>query len=77
MEIKIQRLVARAGGTDDRFRNSETARAFVREFRARDGDQPVPITVDLSTCNEAGLSEASIFWLEFGAAVYGAFKPAP
>jgi tRNA (cmo5U34)-methyltransferase len=76
MEIKIRRLVARLGGTDDRFRNPDAARTFVREFRARDGDQPLPITADLNICNEAGLAEASIFWLEFGAAVYGAFKPA-
>jgi len=73
-ELRIQGIVRRSAGRDERFKNESSTRAFIADLEARDHDQPLPLSEDLRVLAEAGLQNTSVFWLEYREAVTGGFK---
>ena len=73
-ELRVQGIVARSAGRDDRFKTQSSTRAFIADLEARDHDQPLTLSEDLRVLDEAGLQNASAFWLEYREAVTGGFK---
>ena len=73
-ELRVQGIVRRSAGRDERFKNEPSTRAFIADLEARDHDQPLTLSEDLRVLVEAGLQNASVFWLEYREAVTGGFK---
>lgn len=72
--LRVQGIVRRSGGHDERFKDEPSTRAFIADLEARDHDQPLTLSEDLRVLAEAGLQNASAFWLEYREAVTGGFK---
>jgi hypothetical protein len=51
-----------------------STRAFLDDLEARDNDKPLPLVEDLKILRDAGLGNASAFWVEYREAVTGGFK---
>jgi tRNA (cmo5U34)-methyltransferase len=73
-ELRVEGIVRRSAGRDERFRNESSTRAFIADLETRDHDQPLTLSEDLRVLAEAGLQNASAFWLEYREAVTGGFK---
>ena len=73
-EIRVSGIVSRAGGQDKRFLTTSSTRAFLDDLEARDNDKPLTLVEDLKILKEAGLDNASVFWLEYREAITGGFK---
>ena len=73
-ELRVQGIVRRSSGRDDRFKDASSTRAFIADLEARDHDQPLTLSEDLRVLAEAGLQNASAFWLEYREAVTGGFR---
>ena len=72
-EIRVEGIIRRAAGQDDRFRDRASTRRFLDGLEARDQDKPLTLTEDLRILREAGLKNASPFWVEYREAVTGGF----
>jgi tRNA (cmo5U34)-methyltransferase len=73
-EIRVAGIVGRAGGRDHRFLTASSTRAFLEDLEARDNDKPLTLAEDLKILRDAGLDNASAFWVEYREAVTGGFK---
>jgi ubiquinone/menaquinone biosynthesis C-methylase UbiE len=73
-DLRVEGIVRRAAGHDDRFQTEPSTRAFITDLEARDHDQPLTLSEDLRVLIEAGFPNASAFWLEYREAVTGGFK---
>jgi tRNA (cmo5U34)-methyltransferase len=73
-EIRVQGVVRRSAGRDNRFATQASTRRFLDDLEARDQDKPLTLGEDLRILREAGLENASVFWLEYREAVTGGFK---
>jgi len=73
-EIRVEGIVRRAAGRDTRFLTALSTRAFLDDLEARDNDKPLPLVEDLKILRDAGLGNASAFWVEYREAVTGGFK---
>jgi tRNA (cmo5U34)-methyltransferase len=73
-EIRVAGIVGRAGGRDNRFLTASSTRAFLDDLEARDNDKPLTLAEDLKILRDAGLNNASAFWVEYREAVTGGFK---
>jgi len=74
-KIRVDGIVRRAGGRDTRFLTASSTRAFLDDLEARDNDKPLTLAEDLKILRDAGLGNASAFWVEYREAVTGGFKP--
>jgi ubiquinone/menaquinone biosynthesis C-methylase UbiE len=70
-QLRVDGIVRRAGGADERFVDQEAARRYLNEMEARDGDQPVTLAVELRVLRDGGLRDVAVFWLEYREAVTG------
>ena len=66
----------RAAGKHERFQDVTSTRRFLDELEAGEGDQPIPLSEDLSVLQEAGLEKPAVLWLEYREAVTGGVKGA-
>lgn len=73
-KIRVNGIVRRAKGLDDRFRNFENTRRFLDRLETGEGDQPLSLLEDLQIMKKAGLRRISVFWLEYREVVYGGLK---
>jgi tRNA (cmo5U34)-methyltransferase len=73
-EIRVGGIVDRSGGRDQRFLTPSSTRAFLDDLEARDNDKPLTLMQDLQILREAGLDNASVFWVEYREAITGGFK---
>jgi tRNA (cmo5U34)-methyltransferase len=73
-EIRVQGIVRRAAGRDDRFTTIASTRRFLDDLEAREHDKPLTLSEDLRILKEAGLENAAAFWVEYREAVTGGFK---
>jgi len=73
-QLRVEGIVRRAGGADQRFADHETARRYLDEMEARDGDQPLTLAEELRVLREGGLRDAAVYWLEYREAVTGGRK---
>jgi ubiquinone/menaquinone biosynthesis C-methylase UbiE len=73
-EIRVQGIVQRASGRDPRFRDFDSTRHFLHKLEAEDHDQPLTLAEDLQILKEAGMRNASVFWMEYREAVTGGSK---
>jgi SAM-dependent methyltransferase len=81
VERRIQRLrvdgvVARAQGGDERFNSPAATRAFLDQLEQNEQDQPLSLLEDLAVAKAAGLSSVEVFWKEYREAVWGGPKTA-
>jgi tRNA (cmo5U34)-methyltransferase len=74
-EIRVDGILCRSVGNDARFVDFASTRRFLDDLEARDHDRPLALAEDLSVLREAGLGNASVFWLEYREAVMGGYKP--
>lgn len=72
--IRVEGIVRRAAGRDNRFPDALSTRRFLDDLEARDGDKPLTMNEDLRILREAGLANASAYWVEYREAVTGGFK---
>jgi len=70
-QLRVDGIVLRAAGGDQRFADHETARRYLDEMEARDGDQPLTLAEELRVLREGGLRDAAVYWLEYREAVTG------
>ena len=70
--IRIDGIIKRAHGSDERFLDFNTTSKFIGDMEANENDRPITITEDLQILEEAGLKSPSVFWLEYREVVYGA-----
>jgi ubiquinone/menaquinone biosynthesis C-methylase UbiE len=75
-EIRVDGIVERAGGSDQRFHNREATKSFLSNLERNEVDQPVTLMEDLQILKDAGLTDVSVFWLEYREAVYGGRRAA-
>jgi tRNA (cmo5U34)-methyltransferase len=73
-DIRIQGVVQRASGRDERFPDTVSVRAFLDDLEARDHDKPLPVIEELRILKQGGLMSATVFWLEYREAVTGGVK---
>ncbi|MFQ5640029.1 MAG: hypothetical protein ACE5IR_18780, partial [bacterium] len=73
-EIRVKGIVERANGRDIRFANAQSARRFLDELEANEGDQPLSLVEDLHVLKEAGMEKPTVFWTEYREAVIGGVK---
>jgi tRNA (cmo5U34)-methyltransferase len=73
-QVRVNGIVERACGKDDRFRDAATTRRFLDELEANEGDQPLALSADLEILRRAGLRSASALWLEHREAVCAGHK---
>ena len=78
IEMRIQNLrvegnVRRAAGRDDTFKDTTSTRSFLDNLAAHDQDKPLTLSEDLRILREAGLMNASAFWVEYREAVIRGF----
>jgi ubiquinone/menaquinone biosynthesis C-methylase UbiE len=70
-EIRVNGIVRRASGSDQRFRDCEATRSFLSNLEGNEADQPVTLMDDLQILKDADLKDVSVFWLEYREVVYG------
>ncbi len=68
-QLRVDGIVERAGGRDERFRDAVATRRFLDELEAREGDQPLTLVEDLEVLRRAGLRSVTALWLEYREAV--------
>jgi len=68
-ELRVEGIVARAAGELPEYADAETTRRSLDEMQAREGDQPLPVSVDLDLLRLAGLVNVAAVWLEHREAV--------
>jgi len=68
--LRVDGIVARAGGRDPRFADARTTRAWLDEMEREEGDQPLALALDLALAREAGLA-VDVFWKDHREAVWG------
>jgi len=73
-EIRVNGIVQRAQGIDDRFADAKATRDFLDRLEATDGDQPLTLLEDLQLLRNAGFREVTVFWLEYREAVCGGIR---
>jgi tRNA (cmo5U34)-methyltransferase len=73
-KIRVEGIVRRAAGRDSRFTDTASTRRFLDDLEAREQDKPLTLSEDLQILREAGLENASAFWVEYREAVTGGFK---
>ena len=73
-ELRVNGIVERAGGDDDRFRDAATTRRYLDELEANEHDQPLSMAADLEILRHAGPRNASALWLEHREAVCAGHK---
>ncbi len=69
-EIRVDGVVRRAAGSDERFRDHATVRAFLDRLEANEGDQPLHLAEDLDLLQSAGFREGAVYWQEYREVVY-------
>ncbi|MBI2913669.1 MAG: class I SAM-dependent methyltransferase [Chloroflexi bacterium] len=70
-DLRIRGILERAAGRDRRFADRETARRYLDEMEAAEGDRPLTLRDDLEAMRDAGLEDVAVFWLEYREAVSG------
>jgi tRNA (cmo5U34)-methyltransferase len=70
-EIRVAGILERAGGRDARFVDAAATGRFLDEMEANEGDQPLTLAADLTVLAQAGLRDASVFWVEYREMVSG------
>ena len=70
-QIRVAGLMQRAGGSDNRFADSASARRFLDDLEANEGDQPLTLAEDLAILRSSGLKNVSAFWCEYRELVSG------
>jgi len=70
-QIRVAGLMQRAGGSDNRFADSASARRFLDDLEAKEGDQPLTLAEDLAVLRSSGLKNVSAFWFEYRELVSG------
>lgn len=73
-DIRVRGIVHRADGRDERFKDGTSTRHFLDNLELCEQDKPLTLNEDLRIFREAGLKNASVFWLEYREAVIGGFK---
>ncbi len=73
-KIRVEGIVRRAAGRDPRFTDAASTRRFVDDLEARDQDKTLTLNEDLQILRDAGLHNASAFWLEYREVVTGGCK---
>ena len=73
--LRVRGIVQRAAAGDVRFADYETARRYLDEMEAAEGDQPITLEEDLLVLREAGLEDVAAFWVEDRGAVTGGGEP--
>lgn len=61
--LRVQGIVERVAGELPEYRDRETTRATLDAMEAAEGDQPLPVAVDLEILGAAGLDDVAAVWL--------------
>ena len=75
-ELRVEGIVERAAGAMPEYRDAEITRASLDAMEAAEGDQPLPLAVDLDVLRAAGLEDVAVAWLHHREAVTVGRKPA-
>jgi ubiquinone/menaquinone biosynthesis C-methylase UbiE len=67
--LRARGIVERAAGKDERFRDVESTRRFLRELEEAEGDQPITLREDLDVLGGAGFRNVATWWQEYREAV--------
>lgn len=70
-DARVAGIHRRNRGRDPRFATRDAIRAFIGNLEVTEGDQPLPIDVDLAILRDNGIANATVLWKEYREAVYG------
>lgn len=73
-KIRVNGILKRAAGKDERFSDYKKIRKFLDGLEESEGDKPLTINEDLQILSDTGFKNPAIFWLEYREVVYGAIK---
>jgi len=73
-QLRVEGIVKRAAGSDNRFADSVSTRRFLDDLEANEGDQLLTLAEDLDVLRSSGLKNVSAFWLEYRELVSGGQK---
>lgn len=73
-QIRIEGILHRAQGLDDRFLDFTSTRKFLDDLERKEGDQPITLPDDLQILENAGLARVTVLWQEYREVVYGGQK---
>ena len=69
--IKMKGIATRCDSSDPSFADEAAVRSFVETLETNENDQPMTVEEDLKLLKQAGITNATIFWQEYGEVVYG------
>ena len=68
---RVRGIVARSAGTDSRFVDEKTVRAFLDGLEESEGDQPLSAPEDVELMTQCGIANATVLWQEYREIVCG------
>lgn len=75
-QLRVDGIIERAAGSMPEYADVETTRASLDAMEAREGDQPLPLAVDLDVLRAAGLEDVAVVWLHHREAITVGRTPA-
>jgi tRNA (cmo5U34)-methyltransferase len=73
-QLRIDGIVSRAAGLDNRFNDAASTRHFLADLEKNERDQPLTLGEDLELLRSSGLKNVAAFWLEYRELVSGGQK---
>ena len=73
-ELRVEGIVKRSAGLDNRFLDVTSTRRFLADLEKNERDQPLKLAGDLDVLRSSGLKNVSAFWLEYRELVSGGQK---
>ena len=73
-ELRVEGIVKRSAGSDNRFLDLASTRRFLADLEKNERDQPLKLAGDLDVLRNSGLKNVSAFWLEYRELVSGGQK---
>jgi tRNA (cmo5U34)-methyltransferase len=72
--MRVQGIVRRAAGRDQRFLDEARTAAFLQDMEKNEGDQPQKLASDLESMAHAGFEHVAVLWRETREVVTGGMK---
>lgn len=73
-QLRVEGIVERAGGSDERFRDEASTGRYIEQMEAEEGDRPLTLAEDLALFRQAGLRNVAVYWQEYREAVIAGQK---
>ena len=73
-DIRVNGIVTRAKGKDNRFKDLKSTNKFIHDLEENESDQPLPLSKDLELLSNTGFINVDVLWKEYREVVICAQK---